>query len=118
MPHAILNQSVDLNQFYNTFECIHLDKPIVKVNNIFLDRLKRTALLPSVVVESGVSKRFLIEVNAKDYQTTVRLYPLMDPEKTTGVKISLGLVVNRLLQIFPDVKVTKTNISDFICESR
>ncbi len=118
MPHVILDQKIDLGKFYNIFDEIFLEKPIIKIQNIFIDRSKRTALFPTVVVESKTNQQFLIEVNIKDDRTTIRLYPNTDPEKTPEVKTSIGLLVGRLLHVFPDAKIMKTNIQDFICESK
>lgn len=47
-------------------------------------------------------------------KTTIRLYPLTDPEKTMGVKRSLAIVAANLSKIFPNIKVSKTNISEFL----
>ena len=118
MPHIVLDQKIDLCKFYDVFEEIFLKTPIIKIQNIFMDKLERTALFPTVVVESKNSQQFLIEINVKDGRTTIRLYPNTDPEKTSGVKTSMGLLVNSILHVFPDVKIMKTNIQEFIGESK
>jgi hypothetical protein len=46
----------------------------------------------------------------KEEKTTVRLYPRTDPEKTEGVLVALSMVGKLILDIFPDLHVTKTNI--------
>ena len=116
MPHVVLDQKIDLGRFYKDFEGIFAEKPIIKIQNVFLDKLERTALFPTIVVESQNNQQFLIEVNIKYDRTTIRLYPNTDPEKTAGVKTSMGLLVDRLLHAFPDVKIMKTNIQNFIGE--
>lgn len=115
MPHAVLDKKIDLNEFSNSFEEIFHKEPIIKIENIFLDRLKRTALLPTTVIESK-NQHFLIEINVKDEKTTIRLFPDTDPEKTDGVKMSLGLVASKMLKLFSDSQISKTNIQDFIPE--
>ena len=110
----MLDQKIDLRKFYNSFDEIFLEKPIIKIQNIFIDPPNRTALFPTVVVESKTSQQFLIEVNVKNHRTTIRLYPNTDPVNTLGVKTSMGLLVNKLLDDFPDVKIVKTNLGDFI----
>jgi hypothetical protein len=42
------------------------------------------------------------------------LYPGTDPEKTDGVKTSLGYMAKIIQKAFPDLKISKTNIGEFI----
>ena len=110
----MFDKKIDLKKFYTSFEKIVQTKPIViKIQNIFIDKNKQTLLLPILVVESK-NQHFLIEINAKDNKTTLRLFPETDPKKTTGVKTAMGLLTLSILEIFSSVKIIKTNISDFI----
>ena len=110
MPHIVFDQMIDLSVFSEKFKEIFQKEPIlIKVENIFTDRHKRLALLPAVVIDSK-NQNFLIEINVKEEKTTVRLYPRTDPEKTEGVLAALSMVGKLILDIFPDVHVTKTNI--------
>ena len=115
MPHVVLDKKIDLKEFSNSFKEIFRKDPIIRIQNIFIDKDQRTALLPTTVVESQ-NQHFLIEINVKDEKTTIRLFPGTDPEKTSGVKTSLGLISINLMKFFPDVKVIKTNIQDFVSE--
>ena len=110
MPHIVFDQMIDLSVFSEKFKEIFQKEPIlIKVENIFTDRHKRLALLPVVVIDSQ-NQNFLIEINLKIEKTTVRLYPRTDPEKTEGVLAALSMVGKLILDIFPDIHVTKTNI--------
>ena len=114
MPHAVLDKKVDLQRLSDEFQEIMEKKPfLIKITNVFLDRQKRTALLPTIVVDEK-NQQFLIEINTREGKSTVRLYPGTDPEKTEGVKTALGLVVRKLQNIFIDTKITKTNIEEYI----
>ncbi|MCE2505283.1 MAG: hypothetical protein J4F36_02160 [Nitrosopumilaceae archaeon] len=114
MPHVVFDQKIDLKKFYTSFEKIIQDKPIIiKIQDVFIDKSEQTLLLPTLVIES-TNQHFLIEINAKDNKTTLRLFPETDPEKTIGVKTAMGLLTISILETFPSIKITKTNISDFI----
>ena len=110
MPHVVFNKMIDLPMFSEKFKKIFQKEPmLIKVDNIFTDKHKRLALLPTVVIDSQ-NQNFLIEINVKEEKTTVRLYPRTDPEKTEGVLVALSMVGKLILDIFPDLHVTKTNI--------
>ena len=110
MPHIVFDKMIDLSIFSEKFKEIFQKEPIlIKVENMFTDRHKRLALLPDVVIDSK-NQNFLIEINVKEEKTTVRLYPRTDPEKTEGVLVALSMVGKLILDIFPDLHVTKTNI--------
>lgn len=114
MPHVVLDSFVDLTKVSYNFEKIVSKEPcLIKIENFFVDKYKRIALLPTVVVEEK-PQNFLIEILTGTNKTTIRLFPGTDPTKTPGVKTSLGLVTKSLQKIFPDAKITKTNIEDFL----
>ena len=52
-------------------------------------------------------------MTSKD-KTTIRLYPLTDPEKTNAVKQSLANVCLEIQKHYPDMKVIKSNLWDYI----
>lgn len=110
----MFDKKIDLKKFYTSFEKIIQSKPImIKIQNIFIDKNEQRLLLPTLVIESE-NQHFLIEINAKDNKTTIRLFPETDPEKTIGVKTAMGLLTLNLLEMFTTIKIIKTNISDFI----
>jgi len=47
-------------------------------------------LIPVVVIDK-LHQQFLIEISTRKDKTTIRLFTGTDPEKTDGVKMSLGL---------------------------
>jgi hypothetical protein len=114
MPHAVLDQKINLQEFSKEFGELIVQKPcLIKILNIFVDKLHQTALLPTTVIEEK-NQKFFIEINTREGKTTVRLFPGTDPEKTDGVRTALGLVVKKIQETFTDSKVTKTNIQEFI----
>ena len=114
MPHVVLDKQIDLREFVGKFEPImEKDDILIKVENIFVDRHNRNALLPTVVIDEE-KQNFLIEVISNIEKTTIRLFPLTDPIKTKGVKTALGLMASELIKVYPDSKILKTNIDEFL----
>ncbi len=114
----MFDEKIDLKKFYTSFEKITQYKPIIiKIQDVFIDKSEHTLLLPTLVVES-TNQHFLIQINAKDNKTTLRLFPETDPEKTIGIKTAMGLLTLSMLETFPSAKITKTNISDFIPDKK
>ena len=114
MPHVVLNTKIDLEGFSKKFHDIFQKEPfLIKINNIFLDRGKRCALIPTVVIDEK-NQQFLIEIISREGKTTVRLYPGTDPEKTEGVKTAMGILTKKIQEIFSGVLITKTNIGNYI----
>ena len=113
MPHVVFDQKIDLEKLSEKFTNIFKnDDKIIKIENIFVDKEARTALLPAVVIE-GKNQNFFIEISTSENKSTIRLHPKTDPEKTPGVKTAMGLLAKQIQNLF-EVKITKTNIQDFI----
>jgi len=114
MPHIVFDKTIDLDALYADFAPFVTMKPcIIKLNDFFLSKNKKVALVPTVVIDEK-NQQFLIEIFAKEEKTTIRLYPGTDPEKTDGVKTSLGYMAKIIQNAFPDLKISKTNIGEFI----
>lgn len=114
MPHVVFDKKIDLGEFCAKFQPIVRREPcIIKIDDIFLNKERNTALAPSLVIEKS-HQGFIMEISAKESKTTLRLYPQTDPQKTDGVKDSLGLMAHQILCVTPDLHITKTNIMDHI----
>ena len=114
MPHVVFDKRLNLENFSKQFQVFVLKEPyLIKLMNVFLDREKRTALIPTVVIDK-IHQQFLIELSTRKDKTTIRLYPGTDPEKTDGVKMALGLVAKMIQKSNSDYQITKTNINEFL----
>ena len=117
MPHVVFDKEIDLESFSKEFVETIIKKPcLIKLLNVYTDKEKRTALVPAVVIDK-LHQQFLIEISTRKDKTTVRLFPGTDPEKTDGVKMSLGLTAKIIQEINPNLKITKTNIDNFLLVS-
>ena len=116
MPHIVFDEKIDLESFSQGFEELILKKPfLIKLLDVFLDKKKRTALVPAVVIDN-IHQKFFIEISTRKDKTTIRLFPGTDPEKTDGVKTSLGLTAKIIQEMNPDFKITRTNIEEFLLD--
>ena len=114
MPHVVFDKKINLLDFSKSFVPIFQKTPIlIKISSIFVEQNGLSALLPTVVIDES-HQEFLIEISTTKEKTTVRLYPGTDPEKTDGVKSSLALLSNSLEKIFPEVKIIRSNIFEFL----
>jgi hypothetical protein len=114
MPHIVFDRKIDLAVFAEKFASFMAKEPsIIKLNDLFLSQNKKSALVPAISIDEK-NQQFLIEIFAKEEKTTIRLYPGTDPEKTAGVKRSMGYLAKMMQKQFPEIKISKTNISEFI----
>jgi len=114
LPHVVFSRKIDLLDLSKNFTAVFQKNPIlIKISTIFVQNNGLSAILPTIVIDN-MHREFLIEISTTKLKTTIRLYPLTDPEKTDGVKSSLALLTKYLLVVYPDLKITKSNIFDYI----
>ena len=114
MPHIVFENRLDLNKFSQKFSPIfQRDSTLIKIQTIFVDKDNFTALLPTVVIDKN-HQEFLIELSTRKNKTTIRLYPNIDPEKTDGVKTAMALLAKQIMDYYPNFKITKTNLSNYL----
>ena len=116
MPHVVFDKRIDLENFSRQFQTLILKDPfLIKLIDVFLDKQKRTALIPTVVIDK-IHRQLLIEISTNKDKTTVRLYPDTDPEKTVGVKTALGIVARMIQTCYVDCRITRTNIDEYLTQ--
>jgi hypothetical protein len=117
MPHVVFDKEIDLESFSTEFKEMMIKEPfLIKLLDVYTNKERRVALVPAVVI-GKLHQRFLIEISTRKDKTTIRLFPGTDPEKTDGVKMSLGLTAKIILEMNPNLKITKTNIDEFLLVS-
>ena len=114
MPHVVFDKEIDLESFSVEFKETILKEPfLIKLPDVYTNKEKRVALVPAVVIDK-LHQQFLIEISTRKDKTTIRLFPGTDPEKTDGIKMSLGLTAKIIQEMNPNHKITKTNIDAFL----
>ena len=114
MPHVVFDKIVDLEEFSRQFQLIiNKQSGIIKLEDVFVDKDKSKASVTAIVIDD-LHQDFMIELDAKENTSTLRLFPMTDPQKTDGVKTALGLVAQFVLFMSPNTRILRTNIEQFI----
>ena len=116
MPHIILDGTVDLERFYDSFQPTQERSAgeILKTQDIYISQDRKVLLVEAIAVEEGPPQRFFIQVSVKDMRTTIRIYQGTDPIKTAGVKKLLAIVAKMMRDQHPDIAYGATNLKEFL----
>ena len=114
MPHVVFNKKIDLEEFSIQFHPVIKRNPgVIKLNDVFVDKNNDKALITALTIDD-IHQEFIIELDAKESSSTLRLFPMTDPQKTSSVKTALGLVASFVLYVSPNARIIRTNIPEFI----
>jgi hypothetical protein len=98
VPHVVLEGRITVDEAARVFEpfTTRQGDRIIKAERFYREKNARAALIEMVVVESGHTQKFFIQLSPRDGGLTVRLEPLTDPEKNPAVKSAIAQVAHRL----------------------
>ena len=117
MPHVVFDKEIDLESFSQEFKEMMIKEPfLIKLLDVYTNKERRVALVPALVIDK-LHQQFLIEISTRKNKTTIKLFQGTDPEKTEGVKMSLGLTAKIIQEVNPNLKITRTNIDGFLLVS-
>ena len=116
MPHVVIEEAGDLQGLYQAFVPMmrRAGTDILKVQEFYVGRSGKEALLESVAIEQGVARSFFVQLKRHERSITVRLLPATDPEKTPAVKQVMALVAGFIRTVYPESHYGKTNLQDFL----
>jgi hypothetical protein len=116
MPHVVVEETGDLQALYQNFTPIlqRTGTEILKVQEFYMSRGGKDALLESVAIEQGTSSNFFVQLKLHDKAITVRLLPATDPEKTPAVKKVMALVASFIRTVYPESRYGKTNLQEYL----
>lgn len=116
MPHVVVDKAGDLQGLYQVFTpMIHRsESEILKVQEFYLSRSGKDALLESVAIEKGAACTFFVQLKLHESAITVRLLPATDPEKTPAVKKLMALVAGFIRTVYPESRYGKTNLQEYL----
>ena len=116
MPHVVIEEAGDLQVVYQAFTPIihRTGSEILKVQEFFLARSGKDALLDSVAIKNGVACTFFVQLKLHEKAITVRLLPATDPEKTPAVKKVMALVAGVIRKVYPGSRYGKTNLQEYL----
>jgi hypothetical protein len=116
MPHVVVEEAGNLEGLYQAFTPIlqRSGAEILKVQECFLARSGKEALLDAVAIENGAARTFFIQLKHHEKSITVRLLPATDPEKTPAVKKVMALVAGFIRKVYPGSRYGKTNLQEYL----
>ena len=114
MPHVVFDKKIDLLEFSKQFQpIIKRDSGIIKLSDVYVNKNNDKVLITALTIDD-IHQEFIIELDAKENSSTLRLFPMTDPQKTPSVKIALGLIASFILYMSPNARIIRTNITEFI----
>jgi len=116
VPHVVLKGKVYAQNIFDNLNPLFIRNKdlILKTSKTYIDREKKSILIESLVIEKKNKTDFLAIISEREDGVVVRIYPGSKVEKTEGVKRILAETAKQLLDIFPELRVGKTNISDLL----
>ena len=114
MPHVVLE---NINSAKVALDSVapfttRIEGGLLKVTDKYLNSGQNKALLESLAIENDNNQNFFVELSQKKTSLTVRLLPLTDPEKTSGVKMIMAMLARQIKEANPGVTYGKTNLQD------
>lgn len=116
MPHVVIEETGELQALYQNFTPTlqRTGAEILKIQEFYMSRNGKDALLECVAIEQGTSSNFFVQLKLHDKAITVRLLPATDPEKPPGVKKVMALVARFIRTVYPESRYGKTNIQEYL----
>jgi hypothetical protein len=113
MPHIVFDKQINLFDFGVLFKPLFQKSPLIKIHQMYTDTMGTNALFSTVVIDES-HHDFFIQVMSGEDKTTIRLLPTTDPEKTDAVKQSIVNLCLEIQKCYPDMKIIKSNLWDFL----
>lgn len=116
MPHVVIEAAGDLQALYQNFTQIlqRTGGEILKIQEFYLSRSGKEALLEAVAIDQGTASNFFVQLKLHENAITVRLLPVTDPEKTPAVKKVMALVARFIRTVYPESRYGKTNLQEYL----
>jgi hypothetical protein len=117
MPHLVLRGSVDLRRAATELDCgvIRWGRAVIKTSDVWLRSDGEALLADGVIVELGRPLHPVALVAVRDGDLVVRMWPVVEVERTPAVQRWLGAIA-RGLQALGCGPVRITNIGGEILD--
>lgn len=86
----------------------------MRTQKIFIDSEEQSILVEALAIEDGKKSIFLALLGKREDGLVIRIYPKLNIEKTDGVKKIIAEIAKQLIEKFPNLKIGKTNLHDFL----
>jgi len=116
MPHIVLDKISSTKDAYKAVTPFtqKIEGGILKVTDMYINKSEQTVLVESLAIEKGENQNFFIQLSQKKTSLTVRLLPLIDPQKTDGVKMIMAIVAKQIEDANAGIIYGKNNLEDFL----
>jgi hypothetical protein len=117
MPHLVLGGSVDLARLVHELkpDVVRWGRAVIKTGDCWLRADSQALLIDGVVVELGRPIHPVAVVSIRDDDTVVRLWPVVEVERTPAVQHWLAAIAVGLQRVGAGPVVT-TNIGDEVLD--
>ena len=118
MPHVVLRGDVNITHVFKEFETflVRGEKAVLRTNNTFIDRDNKSILVESLVIEGSKKIQFFTMISGRKDGVVIRIAPIVEVEKSYGVKKIIAEIATRMLTKFPQLSIGETNLSEFFTE--
>ncbi len=88
MPHVVLNGKVSVENIFVKMKPLFIrdGETVLKTASMYIEREKGSILVDSLVIDGGRKTSFLALISGREDGVVVRIYPMLEVEKTDGVK--------------------------------
>ena len=119
MPHVVLKGKIEVTDVFRKLEpfLARSENGILRTTNAFIDRDGKSILVESLVIEGSKKTQFFTMISGREDGVVVRISPVVEVEKTHGVKKIIAVIANQLLGNFSELSIGETNLSEFLTES-
>lgn len=116
MPHVVLKGKIKIESIFDKLKPIFIKNNgnILKTQEVYLERKKTMILIDSLVIESEQKASFFTIISSRENSIVVRLFPNSKIKKTKGVKKLLAEIVKQLIEKFPELIVSETNLEEYL----
>ena len=118
MPHVVLKGKIVVTDVFRKLESflVRSENGILRTTNAFIDRDGKSILVESLVIEGSKKTQFFTMISGREDGIVVRICPVVEVEKSHGVKKIIAETATQLLGKFAELSTGETNLSEFLAE--
>lgn len=118
MPHVVVTGPLDAARVAEDFVPVmeRTDQGVLKAEKAYLALAKDALVIEALTIEGDTKQSFLVLVQNRPDGVVVRLHPLVDPQKTDGVKRVLALVGRQIREKVDGAAFGETNLQPYLVD--
>jgi len=118
VPHVVLKGKIEVAQLFRKLEpfLARSETGVLRTTNAFIDRDEKSILVECLVIEGSKKTQFFTMISGREDGIVVRICPVVEVEKSHGVKKIIAETATQLLRKFAELSIGETNLSEFLAE--